>query len=256
MTDWIDDAVFYHIYPLGHCGAPERNDGASSPVPRLHAITERPDAIRGFGAMALYLGPVFESVAHGYDMVDYRGLSLYNFADNHDVDRAASLLPRPELLYPLYCLLFTMPGIPSIHYGSELGTPGRRHAHSDAALRPSIAGLEAAPAPQPGLAQAIRRLAGVRRPVAALRRGGYRELQVSARQFVFSRKGPDGRAVVALNADSRPAELDIPLPFPARRLRDELEAEERPGGEVFEAANGKLRLTLHPGWGRVPIPVE
>ena len=55
----------------------------------------------------------------------YRGLPLYNFVDNHDVDRVASRLNKAEHLYPLYCLLFTMPGIPSIYYGSEWGISGR-----------------------------------------------------------------------------------------------------------------------------------
>ena len=40
----------------------------------------------------------------------YRDLPLYNFADNHDVDRVASLLPEPAHLRTLYSLLFTMPG--------------------------------------------------------------------------------------------------------------------------------------------------
>jgi glycosidase len=48
----------------------------------------------------------------------YRHLPLYNFVDNHDVNRVMSYLKNPAHLYPLYCLLFTMPGIPSIYYGS------------------------------------------------------------------------------------------------------------------------------------------
>ena len=63
---------------------------------------------------------------------------LYNFVDNHDVDRVASRLDNPAHLYPLYCLLFTMPGIPSIYYGSEWGIEGRKDSGSDAPLRPAI----------------------------------------------------------------------------------------------------------------------
>ncbi len=25
--NWVNDAVFYHIYPLGFCGAPKYNEG-------------------------------------------------------------------------------------------------------------------------------------------------------------------------------------------------------------------------------------
>jgi len=60
----------------------------------------------------------------------YRGLDLYSFADNHDVDRVASTLKDPRHLYPLYLLLLTMPGIPSLYYGSEWGIAGRRTANS------------------------------------------------------------------------------------------------------------------------------
>ena len=62
----------------------------------------------------------------------YKNLSLYNFADNHDVDRVASKLKESRHLYPLYILLFTMPGIPSIYYGSEWGLQGVKGEHSDA----------------------------------------------------------------------------------------------------------------------------
>ena len=51
----------------------------------------------------------------------YCDIPLYNFADNHDVNRVASNLTNPAQLHTLYCLLFTMPGVPSIYYGSEWG---------------------------------------------------------------------------------------------------------------------------------------
>ena len=56
----------------------------------------------------------------------YRSLMLYNFADNHDVERVASILKEPAHLHPLYVLLLTMPGVPSIYYGSEWGVRGRK----------------------------------------------------------------------------------------------------------------------------------
>ena len=63
-------------------------------------------------------------IAHGLnrqfgDQGIYQHLFLYNFVDNHDVDRVASKLGEKALLYPLYILLLTMPGIPSIYYGSK-----------------------------------------------------------------------------------------------------------------------------------------
>ena len=72
MDGWAQDAIFYHVYPLGFCGAPRRNDLSSAPVPRLDRLTADLGRIASLGFNALYLGPLFESVAHGYDPVDLR----------------------------------------------------------------------------------------------------------------------------------------------------------------------------------------
>ncbi|TLN12920.1 alpha-amylase, partial [bacterium] len=397
---WAEEANFYHIYPLGLCGAPRRNDFSSAPVQRLEQLYPWLDQLQSLGANALYLGPLFESSAHGYDTADYykvdrrlgtnetlaalarelhrrglrlvldgvfnhvgrdfwafrdvqangqaspyagwfsgldfsrrspygdafayqgwsgnydlarlngdhpdvrqhllgavtqwveqfgidglrldaadqlsdgflealgahcrglrsdfwlmgevvfgdyhrllapgrcdsatnyecykglysslndknyfeiayalkrqfgaqgiyRGATLYNFADNHDVDRVASRLQDPAQLYPLYALLFSMPGAPSIYYGSEFGLAGTRTDHSDAALRPALDLATAArDAAQPDLPAAIRRLAAVRAASPALRRGDYTELHVSAQQLAFLRSLPDEQVLVALN---------------------------------------------------------
>src|SRR5512138_2411741 len=71
MIDWTKDAIFYHIYPLGLCGAPARNDFGSSPVERLEKIFGWIEHMRYLGANTLYLGPLFESTSHGYDTADY-----------------------------------------------------------------------------------------------------------------------------------------------------------------------------------------
>ncbi|MBN1488210.1 MAG: alpha-amylase, partial [Anaerolineae bacterium] len=71
MKHWAYDAVFYHIYPLGFCGAPLRNDFHSPAVPRLEQLYGWIGHLRELGVNALYLGPVFESTAHGYDTADY-----------------------------------------------------------------------------------------------------------------------------------------------------------------------------------------
>ncbi|MDO5108325.1 MAG: alpha-amylase family glycosyl hydrolase [Erysipelotrichaceae bacterium] len=70
---WYEEAVFYHIYPLGLCGAPEHNDG-SAPVSRLNDITDWIDHIAAIGCTGLYIGPLFESTGHGYETTDYHTL--------------------------------------------------------------------------------------------------------------------------------------------------------------------------------------
>ncbi|MCD4812005.1 alpha-amylase, partial [bacterium] len=51
--------------------APLENDFCSQPNPRLGQLHGWLDHLQNLGVNALYLGPVFESTAHGYDTADY-----------------------------------------------------------------------------------------------------------------------------------------------------------------------------------------
>ena len=68
---WYDSAVFYHIYPLGLLGAPEKNS-YTEPVHRLNDLLPWIGHMKDIGCNALYIGPLFESGSHGYDTTDYR----------------------------------------------------------------------------------------------------------------------------------------------------------------------------------------
>lgn len=159
----------------------------------------------------------------------YRGLPLYNFADNHDVSRVASLLRNPAHLYPLYALLFTMPGVPSIYYGSEWGVGGLK-GNDDHTLRPRLTLPEAAhEASHPELAALISRLARIRHDLPALRHGDYRQLHVAHEQFAFTRCHEGAPVIVAVNAANEPALLNLALDqTPGARFVDLLEPEYTP----------------------------
>lgn len=448
MAHWAYDSIFYHIYPLGLCGAPPHNDFSSPAVPRLEKLSGWLDHIAGIGANALYLGPVFESTAHGYDTVDYyhvdrrlgtnetlkqfsaalhaRGmrlvldgvfnhvgrnfwafydvltkgegsayidwfyglqfgprspygdpftyegwnghhslvklnlhnpavkdhifravamwidefdidglrldaadhidlgflrelaafcrdirpdfwlmgevvhgdyrqwanpdtlnsvtnyecykglysshldknyfeiayalnrqfgeggiyahLPLYNFADNHDVNRVASNLTNPAHLYPLYALLFTMPGVPSVYYGSEWGFTGRKQNGNDYPLRPDLdLDTMVHTAPRPDLAGAIARFAQVRHRLDALRHGGYRQLSVGHQHFAFMRELPGELVVVMLNAAGEPASFDLQIPS-GRALIDLLNE-----GESYPVDTGRAHIDVPPCWARIML---
>ena len=68
---WYDEAVFYHIYPLGLSGAPRKND-YGGPVHRLNTLKPWIGHMQKLGFTALYIGPLFQSVGHGYETTDYR----------------------------------------------------------------------------------------------------------------------------------------------------------------------------------------
>ena len=176
----------------------------------------------------------------------YQDIPLYNFADNHDVNRVASLLNDPAQLFPLYLLLFTMPGVPSIYYGSEWALTGEKHNGSDAALRPALTLDEArTTAPQRDLPAAIARLARLRASSPALYRGNYRELYVSPDQFAFLRETGEERIIIALNASAEPARIELPAGTAAGTLCDTL------NGETLAIDGASPILNLPPRWGRV-----
>ena len=74
MSHWITNSVFYHIYPIGFCGC-ERfsaDISSASAVPRISKISDWIPHLRSMSVNAVYLGPVFHSVSHGYDTIDYK----------------------------------------------------------------------------------------------------------------------------------------------------------------------------------------
>lgn len=135
----------------------------------------------------------------------YRGKHLLSFVDNHDVSRIASILREKKHLPLAYALLFGMPGIPCIYYGSEWGAPGDKQSGDDA-LRPAFA------RPEPNeLTAWVSRLAHMRVQSRALCEGGYRNVHVTNRQLVFERACEGERVLVAMNAEGAPytAPVDV-----------------------------------------------
>lgn len=181
----------------------------------------------------------------------YRNIPLYNFADNHDVNRVASLLENPAHLHTLYCLLFTMPGVPSIYYGSEWGIHAKRSSRDDAALRPSLEiGSASQTAPHPELSKTIARLAQIRHGSPALRQGDYQQLFVSHEQFAFVRKTPEECVVVLVNSSNKPVSFDLNMPFGGGgRLVDLLNP-----GEEFRVFDGRAKIDpVWPCWARIMV---
>lgn len=191
----------------------------------------------------------------------YRDLSLYTFVDNHDVNRAASVLKNSAHLFPLYGLLFTLPGIPSIYYGSEYGFRGEKNKSGDRLLRPAWTTPEKLPEPNrpqidsESLKNTIAGFIKIRKENPALRYGGYRELFCSGEQYAFMRDAapaasPSGEKgetiIVAVNASEKQKLLKIPAnTLGGGSYKDLL------SGEEFRPAKGWLTLTLHPSWLRI-----
>ena len=125
----------------------------------------------------------------------YRGKHLMSFVDNHDVTRIASLLKNKDHLPAIYGLLFGMPGIPCIYYGSEWGEEGVKKPDSDYDLRPCF------PEPAPDkLTDFISRLIRIRQNSDALCNGSYRNIVITNHQLIFERACENEQILVAVNA--------------------------------------------------------
>lgn len=128
----------------------------------------------------------------------YRDKNLLSFLDNHDVTRIATILQDKNHLFPAWALLFGMPGVPSVYYGSEWGLEGDKH-QGDAVLRPALA------EPQENeLTAWIAKLAAARHSSPALQTGAYRTVLLTNRQYIFERAVDGERVLVAVNADAEP----------------------------------------------------
>lgn len=126
----------------------------------------------------------------------YKGLHLLSFLDNHDVSRIASVLQDKIQLPALYALLFGMPGIPCLYYGSEWGIEGEKQ-HGDDCLRPAL--------DTPlwnDLTDWVGRCATARKHSPALQYGSYRPILLTNHQFIFERAVEGERVLVAINIDS------------------------------------------------------
>ena len=125
----------------------------------------------------------------------YRGKHLINFVDNHDVTRIKSILTNENHLKAAYGILFSMPGIPCIYYGSEWGIEGKKQDGDDA-LRPAVQ----TPVYN-DLCEFIKKLAAAHTNSKALCYGDFETLCLTNKQFVFERKVEGERVIVMINAD-------------------------------------------------------
>lgn len=171
-----------------------------------------------------------------------RGAVLYNFVDNHDVNRIASKLSCKQDLVPVYVFLYTIQGIPSVYYGSEFEIEGCKNDGSDAPLRPQINLSEMT---ETSVTRLIKQLADIRTSREELIYGEHIELLLTNRQYVYSRCWQGKACVAALNNDDSASEVDIALPVEGNLLCDLI------SGEVIPAENGRVHLKIEAHDGRV-----
>lgn len=126
----------------------------------------------------------------------YKQKHLFCFVDNHDVSRIASILQNPFHLPLIYALLFAMPGIPCVYYGSEWGAKAKKE-DGDPALRACF--------DEPienELFAFIQKLSSIKKSSKALLYGDFHSILLTNKQCIFERFIDDERIWIAINADS------------------------------------------------------
>ena len=126
----------------------------------------------------------------------YTGKHLFNFADNHDVIRACTAIADKRKLAALYTILYCMPGIPCVYYGSECGAEGDK-SDGDYKLRPYIGDVDKNKAPE--LSALIRKLNDIRRGSRALAYGSYEKCVLNNKYLCFKREADGVRIYCAVN---------------------------------------------------------
>jgi glycosidase len=141
--------------------------------------------------------------------VPENGLPLFSFLDNHDQSRIASVVSKPDHLITLYALLFTLPGVPSVYYGSEWGFKGVKEKYSDHPLRPYI-DIDKRGGYDTFLTGFISRLISIRQGENALKYGSYKKACLEYnRPFVFKRCYENERIIVAVNIADKDDYVDL-----------------------------------------------
>lgn len=138
------------------------------------------------------------------------GINLYNFVDNHDVERIYTKLNNKAHYTPVHILMYTLPGVPSVYYGSEFGIEGKKEAYSDDSLRPmlNLDDYKDAVHTNPCTAL-IAALGKIRQENPALSYGDYNELLLTNRQYAYARNYNGVSVVVAVNNDDNGVDLDL-----------------------------------------------
>ena len=174
-----------------------------------------------------------------------RHIKLYNFVDNHDVERIYTKLNNKSHYLPVHILLYTLPGIPSVYYGSEFGIEGRKERYSDASLRPCIH-LEdhAEDYEKNPCTRLIGALGGIHARFKDLCSDDYRELSLTTTQFAFGR----GRLIVAVNNADQDATVNV--------ASENTTYVGLLSGKEISACNGRLDIQLPPCGGDIFAPKD
>jgi len=177
-------------------------------------------------------------------------LNLYSFVDNHDVERIYTKLKNKAHFVPVHVMLYTLPGIPSLYYGSEFGIEGRKEQFSDDSLRPALNYEDYKNAVDTNpCTKLIAALGKIRRNTPPLMFGSYKELELQTTHFAYARI-LDGKFVITTvnNGDN-----DVSMNLEAGCSAEYVGALT---GERVAVNGGRIQVRVPGNFGEIWIPLE
>ncbi|MBR2101102.1 MAG: glycoside hydrolase family 13 protein [Eubacterium sp.] len=119
----------------------------------------------------------------------------HNTLDSYDYLKGVSMMKIASLLQ------FTLPGVPSIYYGDEIGMQGMKDPFNRACMSWDNINEE--------LLRWYRRLGEIRKGCSAFISGEFEPVFCSHKTIAYKRRGEENEVLVAVNLDDEAQELDI-----------------------------------------------
>ncbi len=189
---------------------------------------------------------VAHTIKYVSDMVGDR-LNLYTFVDNHDVERIYTKLQNKSHFVPVHVMLYTLPGIPSIYYGSEFGIEGRKERGSDDSLRPMLNYNDYKDAINTNsCTKLISALGKIRQNTPALCFGDYKELELQTTHFAYERAFNGQSVIVTVNNSDN----DVNMTLPCGNFKEYVGAL---SGERVSVNGGKIQVSISANHGEIWI---
>jgi hypothetical protein len=146
--------------------------------------------------------------------------------------------------------LYTLPGIPSIYYGSEFGIEGKKEKFSDTSLRPAINLDDYKDALENNeCTKLVAALGHIRQKSKALSYGNYKELLLKNMQYAFSRTYEDECVVVTVNNDVSDYVMTLPVSGADMYVG-------AISGRHVDVVNGSICVNVKANYGDIWLPVH
>lgn len=177
-------------------------------------------------------------------------LKLYSFVDNHDVERIYTKLNNKAHFLPVHVMLYTLPGIPSLYYGSEFGIEGKKEKFSDDSLRPALNYEDYKDAMNTNsYTKLIAALGKIRQNTPALCYGDYKELELQTTHFAYARTLDDKSVITTVNNGDN----DVIMELACTNSPEYVGAL---SGERVAVNGGRIRVKVAANSGEIWIPAE